>query len=63
MLLIPSVVLPKLLEQSSSAAKNGGGRKKKRQGLTGQPPDKGVQLYELGYKDFFFFLLPVVTSF
>lgn len=43
-LLIPSVALPKLLQQSSSAAKN------EKAGLTGQPPDKCVQLYELGDK-------------
>lgn len=46
-LLIPSVALPKLLQRSSSAAKNG---EKKNGGLTGQLPDKCVQLYELGDK-------------
>lgn len=45
-LLIPSVALPKLLQQSCSAAKN------EKNGFTGQLPDKCVQLHELGGKVF-----------
>ena len=43
-LLILSVALAKLLQRSCSAAKN------EKNGLTGQLPDKCVQLYELGDK-------------
>lgn len=45
-LLIPSVALPKLLQQSCSAAKN------EKNGSTGQLPDKCAQLHELGGKVF-----------